>query len=461
MKIMGKLPIEAVLEKHNGGELKRSLGAFELTMMGVGVIIGSGIFVITGVAAAEHAGPGLILSFVLAGLACGCAALCYAELASAIPASGSAYTFAYIGLGEIFAWFIGWCLTLEYVVAMSSIAVGWSAYAANILSLAGLELPRALLADPFSGGVVNLPAILIISVMALLQLRGARESAKLNNILVFVKIGVILLFIVLVARYIEPANYEPFLPFGWTGVFSGAAVVFFAYLGFDAISNSAEEVKDPQKNMPRGIIGSLVIATILYIIVTLMLTGVVKYSVYAGVAAPVAYALNEIGIRWGSALVSVGAIAGLTTGVLVLLGSESRLIFSMSREGLLPKAFSRVSKRKVPAGAIVCTWILGCVLAGLFPIDMIAELCNIGTLWAFSLVAVTLIALRKQHPEIPRAFKVPAVPFVPVAAVVLCGFLAVQLDWITWAAFCVWTLCGFLIYFGYGRRNSRLSQPKK
>lgn len=393
---------------------------------------------------------------MLAGLACGCAALCYAELASAIPASGSAYTFAYIGLGEMFAWFIGWCLTLEYVVAMSSIAVGWSAYMANILLLAGVDLPQNLLADPFSGGIVNLPAILIVSFMALLQLRGARESAKLNNVLVFVKIGVILLFIVLVVQRIDPANYDPFLPFGWTGIFSGAAVVFFAYLGFDAISNSAEEVKEPQKNMPRGIIGSLVIATILYIIVTLMLTGVVKYSVYAGVAAPVAYALNEIGIKWGSALVSVGAIAGLTTGVLVLLGSESRLIFSMSREGLLPKTFSKVSKRKVPAGAIVCTWILGCVLAGFFPIGMIAELCNIGTLWAFSLVAVTLIVLRKQHPELPRAFKVPAVPFIPVAAVVLCGFLAVQLDWITWIAFCIWALCGFLIYFGYGRKNSKL-----
>ena len=358
--IMRKLPLEDIIgSKKHGGQLKRSLGAFELTMMGVGVIIGSGIFVITGVAAAEHAGPGLILSFVLAGLACACAALCYAELASSMPASGSSYTFAYVGLGEIFGWFIGWCLTLEYVVAMSAIAVGWSAYATNILGLLGLNFPAYLTTDPFSGGVVNLPAIIIISVMALLQLKGTKESATLNNILVFIKLAVIVIFIVLVARHIDTANYTPFLPFGWSGVFSGAAIVFFAYLGFDAIANSAEEVRDPQKNMPRGIMGSLLIATVLYIIVTLMLTGVVKYSSYVGVAAPVAYALNEVGIRWGSALVSVGAIAGLTTGVLVLLGSESRLIYSMSRDGLLPKAFSKVSHGGVPNKAVVFVWALG------------------------------------------------------------------------------------------------------
>ena len=305
-KVMRKLPLDHIMGsyKENSG-LKRSLGAFELTMLGVGVIIGSGLFVITGVAAADRAGPGLILSFILAGLACACAALCYAELASSIPVSGSSYTFAYVGLGEIFGWFIGWCITLEYVVAMSAIAVGWSAYAVNILDLMGIHLPEKLVTDFSSGGIMNLPAIIIISIMALLQIKGTKESARLNNFLVFVKLGVILLFIVLVAKHVDPANYTPFLPYGWSGVFSGAAIVFFAYLGFDAIANSAEEVKDPQKNMPKGIIGSLVIATTLYIVVTLMLTGVAKYSVYSGVAAPVAHALNEVGIRWGSALVSV------------------------------------------------------------------------------------------------------------------------------------------------------------
>ncbi|MFQ7473870.1 MAG: amino acid permease, partial [Anaerovoracaceae bacterium] len=297
-KILRKLPLDKVIgnDKNKNG-LKRSLGAFELTMLGVGVIIGSGLFVITGVAAAEQAGPGLIISFVLAGLACACAALCYAELASAIPVSGSSYTFAYIGLGEIFGWFIGWCITLEYVVAMSAIAVGWSAYSVNIISLFGIDIPDNLIKDYFSGGMVNIPAIIIISVMALLQLKGTKESARLNNILVFIKIGIIVLFIVLVAGHIDIDNYSPFLPFGWSGVFSGAAIVFFAYLGFDALANSAEEVKNPQRDMPRGIIASLIIATALYIIVTLMLTGVVKYSSYMGVAAPVAYALNEVGIR--------------------------------------------------------------------------------------------------------------------------------------------------------------------
>ena len=303
---------------------------------------------------------------------------------------------------------------------------------------------------------MNLPAIIIISVMALLQLKGTKESATLNNILVFIKLAVIVIFIVLVARHIDTANYTPFLPFGWSGVFSGAAIVFFAYLGFDAIANSAEEVRDPQKNMPRGIMGSLLIATVLYIIVTLMLTGVVKYSSYVGVAAPVAYALNEVGIRWGSALVSVGAIAGLTTGVLVLLGSESRLIYSMSRDGLLPKAFSKVSHGGVPNKAVVFVWALGCVMAGLLPINTIAELCNIGTLWAFFIVSVTVIVLRKTHPEIERGFRAPAVPFIPLAAMVLCAFLAVQLASVTWITFIVWTAVGLAIYFCYGSKHSKL-----
>ncbi|MEG0830477.1 MAG: amino acid permease [Anaerovoracaceae bacterium] len=457
--IMRKLPMEDILgRKKHGGELKRTLGAFQLTMMGVGVIIGSGIFVITGVAAAEHAGPGLILSFILAGLACACAALCYAELASSIPASGSSYTFAYVGLGEAFGWFIGWCLTLEYVVAMSAISVGWSAYAANILSLLHLNLPASLLADPFSGGIVNLPAIIIITIMALLQLKGTKESATLNSVLVIIKLAVIVLFIVLVANHIDPANYKPFLPFGWSGVFSGAAIVFFAYLGFDAIANSAEEVKEPQKNMPKGIMGSLIIATVLYIIVTLMLTGVTKYFNYEGVAAPVAYALNEAGIKWGSALVSVGAIAGLTTGVLVLLGSESRLIYSMSRDGLLPSTFSKVSKAGVPNKAIICVWILGCILAGLLPIGTIAELCNIGTLWAFFIVSIIVIVLRKSHPDLKRGFIVPAVPVIPIVAMVLCAFLSIQLQWVTWVAFVVWTALGLCIYFGYGKNHSKLKR---
>lgn len=453
-----KLSVDSLKKKEKENGLKRSLGAFELMMLGVGVIIGSGLFVITGVAAAEQAGPALVLSFVLAGLACACAALCYGELASAIPASGSSYTFVYVGLGEVFGWFIGWCITLEYVVAMSAIAVGWSAYATNILHLLNIDISADFVSDPFSGGIINIPAIFIVSLMALLQLKGTKESARLNNILVFVKIAVILIFIILIAGHIDTDNYHPFMPFGWSGVFSGAAVVFFAFLGFDAIANSAEEVKNPQRDMPVGIIGSLIIATVLYMIVTLMLTGTVKYFEYEGVAAPVAYALNEVGIKWGSALVSVGAIAGLTTGVLVLLGSESRLIYSMARDGLIPSGFSKIGENGVPKKAVMCVWAVGILLAGFVPIDSIAELCNIGTLWAFFMISFTVIVLRKSQPALDRSFRVPFVPLIPVASMVLCAFLASQLDVITWIVFIIWTCAGMVIYFLYGRKHSNMGR---
>lgn len=458
--LLRKLSVDSLKISGTDNKLKRSLGAFELMMLGVGVIIGSGLFVITGVAAAEQAGPALVLSFILAGLACACAALCYGELASAIPASGSSYTFVYVGLGEVFGWFIGWCITLEYVVAMSAIAVGWSAYMTNILHLLNIDISADLISDPFSGGIINIPAIFIVSLMAALQLRGTKESARLNNILVFVKLAVILIFIILIAGHIDTDNYDPFMPFGWSGVFSGAAVVFFAFLGFDAIANSAEEVKNPQRDMPVGIIGSLVIATGLYIVVTLMLTGTVKYFEYEGVAAPVAYALNEVGIKWGSALVSVGAIAGLTTGVLVLLGSESRLIYSMARDGLIPSGFSKIEENGVPKKAVLCVWAFGSLLAGFVPIDSIAELCNIGTLWAFFMISLTVIVLRKTQPLLDRNFKVPFVPIIPVISMALCAFLASQLDVVTWIVFIIWTCAGMIIYFIYGRKHSKIGKLK-
>lgn len=454
--VFRKLPASRLTGGGRG--MKRTLGAFELVMMGVGVTIGSGLFVITGVAAAEHAGPGLVFSFLLAGIVCGCAGLCYAELASCMPASGGAYTFAYVGLGEIFAWFIGWCLTLEYVVALSAISVGWSAYVENILPLLGLRLPTELSTDLFSGGVLNLPAVFIIFLMALLQMKGSKESARLNNILVTIKLAVIIAFVLLVAGHIDPSNYIPFLPYGWSGVCSGAAVVFFAYLGFDAVANSAEEVKNPQRNMSKGLLGSLVIATVLYIVVTLMLTGVTKYFSYAGVAAPVAFALNEAGVRWGAAMVSAGAIAGLTTGVLVFIGSQSRLLYSMARDGLLPQGFTRLTRNGVPARAVLCVCLAGGLLAGILPIGTIAQLCNMGTLWAFFLVAASVIVLRKTHPQLTRPFRVPAVPALPVCAMILCAFLALQLDKNTWLAFGGWTVFGMCIYVMYGKERSRLGR---
>lgn len=450
--IFTKLPLRQGGTGKKTEQLHRTLGGLELMLMGIGVMIGSGLFVITGVAAAEHAGPGLVLSFVLAGIACGCAAFCYAELASFIPASGGSYTFVYAGMGEIFAWFIGWCLTLEYIVGMSAIAVGWSAYVSNILPLLGLKLPQSFLTDPSGGGIVNLPAAAVIWIMALVQMKGSKESAKLNTVLVLIKLSVIVLFIVLVAGRIDPANYHPFLPFGWSGVFSGASVVFFAYLGFDAVANSAEEVVDPQKNMPIGILGSLLVVTILYITVTLMLTGVTKYYNYTGEAAPVAFALIQAGIPWGSALISAGAIAGLTTGVLIFLGSESRLLYSMARDGLLPGFFGKLNKKGVPIGSVLAVAAAGSFLAGFLPIGTIAELCNMGTIWAFCLVSVTVLILRRRYPKISRGFRVPWVPGIPLAAVCMCGVLAFQLDLVTWKVFGSWTAAGMCFYFLYRKQ---------
>lgn len=453
-----KLPIEQVSGK---GKLKRSIGIGGLIMLGIGATIGSGIFVMTGVAAAEYAGPGLVVSFLIAGAACGCAALCYAELASAIPASGGAYTFAYIALGEEAAWFIGWCLTLEYVVTMAAVAVGWSAYAVNILSVWGVSLPESMTAGYFSGGTANLPAMVIIAAMALVQLGGSRQSAALNTFCVLLKLGVIFLFLFLAAGKIDAENYTPFFPYGGQGVWSGAAVVFFAYLGFDAVCNLAEEVKEPQRTMPIGILGSLAAATVLYIGVTLALTGVTSYSRYRGEAAPVAFALNEMGIWWGSALVSAGAIAGLTTGVLIFIASESRLVYSMARDGLLPRSLGHVSRTGIPDRAVATVWALGSIFAGVLPIETIAGLCNIGTLSAFFLVSLIVLVLRKDRPGLYRRFKTPAVPFVPIAAMVLCLLLAVQLGKDTWTAFFLWSAAGAGIYFLYGRKRSHLGKKAK
>ncbi|NOW09430.1 APA family basic amino acid/polyamine antiporter [Clostridium saccharobutylicum] len=336
------------LIKETEGEksLKKSLGAFELTMLGIGAIVGSGIFVLTGVAAAKFSGPALVISFIVAGLACAFAALCYAEFAAMIPVAGSAYTYGYAALGEVWAWIIGWDLILEYAVAIGAVAIGWSGYIVNLLKNMGINLPASLVASPYEGGIVNLPAMLIIGVISILLIIGVKESAKFNNLIVAIKLVIIFLFIFLAVGHVKPANWQPFMPYGFNGVLQGAAYVFFAYIGFDAVSTAAEEVKNPQKDLPKGIIASLLICTVLYIVVSAILTGVVPYLNYMNTAAPVAFALEQIGINWGSALVSVGAVFGLTSVLLVMMFGQTRIFFAMSRDGLLPEVIGGINKKQ-------------------------------------------------------------------------------------------------------------------
>ncbi|WP_235699809.1 amino acid permease [Clostridium hydrogenum] len=453
---------DLVKETKGDKSLSKVLGTFELTMLGVGAIVGAGIFVITGVAAANFSGPALILSFIVSGLACAFAALCYAEFSSIVPVAGSAYTYGYAALGEIWAWIIGWDLVLEYTVSIGTVAIGWSGYADNILKGIGISLPTSLLASPFEGGVVNLPAVIIVLAIGMLLIGGVSQSAKLNNIVVAIKLTVIVLFIILAVGHVKTSNWHPFMPYGWNGVFQGAAYVFFAYIGFDAVSTAAEEVKDAKKDLPRGIIFSLLICTVIYIIVSLILTGVVPYYKYKGVSAPVAYALQQIGINWGSALVSVGALFGLTSVLLVMMFGQTRIFFAMSRDGLLPKFLGQVNeKTKTPIKSTVIVSVAAAIISGFLPIGIVSELTNIGTLAAFIIVSIGVIVLRKNRPDIERPFKCPLVPIIPIAAVVFCGYLIFKLNIETQLRFIIWFLIGMVVYFGYGVRHSTMKDKEE
>ncbi|AYD40943.1 amino acid permease [Clostridium fermenticellae] len=452
-------PIESLLAEASKKSLAKVLGPFELTMLGIGAIIGTGIFVLTGVAAANYAGPALILSFVVSGITCTFAALCYAELAAMIPIAGSAYTYGYVGLGEIWAWIIGWDLILEYTVTIATVAVGWSGYVVTLLSAVGINLPPAL-TNPFGqdGGIVNLPCIVILGIVILFLIKGMSESSKLNNILVLVKLAVVILFIVIGAGHIKVANWHPFFPYGVGGVFKGAAIVFFAYIGFDAVATAAEEVKNPQRDLPIGIVASLIICTLLYIIVTAVLTGILPYSAYKHTSAPVSYALQQVGISWGSALVSVGALCGITSVLLVMTFGATRILFSLSRDGLLPEIFSDVHpKFKTPVKSTILIGIITMILAGLLPVSRLAEMANIGTLTAFIIVSLSVIILRKKNPDMERPFKCPGVPVTPLISVAFCAFLVYQLPVFTKEVFIIWLAIGFVIYFGYGRKHSEMN----
>jgi APA family basic amino acid/polyamine antiporter len=454
----------------------RSLTGWNLLLLGIGGVIGAGIFVLTGQAAAQYAGPAIAISFILSGIACTFAALCYAELAAMIPISGSAYTYAYATLGQLVAWIIGWDLILEYLFGASTVAVGWSGYVVSFLKDFGIEIPAALSSAPFThsptegwsktGAIINLPAVLIVSLCTWLLYVGIKESAKFNNAIVVVKLTVLALFIVFGAMQVVPENWVPFIPentgqfgqYGWSGIFRGAGVIFFAYIGFDSVSALAQETKNPQKDMPLGIIGSLFACTIIYIVVALVLTGVVKYDLL-NVPDPIAVAVNAAGesLMWLRPFIKIGAIAGLSSVVLVLLMAQPRILFSMARDGLLPPVTAKVHpKYKTPYISTVATGLLSGVIAGLFPIGVLGELVSIGTLLAFVLVCLGVIVLRYVEPDAHRPFKAPF--FLPVGILgALCALAQMlSLPWDTWLRLIIWMALGLAIYAGYGYRKAKV-----
>lgn len=452
--------INAMLAVARDDGLKKVLGPVDLVMMGIGAIVGTGIFVLTGTGALT-AGPALTVSFLIAALACGFAALCYAEFASAIPVSGSIYTYSYATLGEIVAWMIGWDLMLEYGLATSAVSVGWSGYFQSLMAGFGLKLPVALTAAPGSvpgvDTILNLPALLIMLLITCVVAYGVRESARINNVMVAIKVGVVLLFIAVGVWHVEPSNWQPFAPFGASGVFSAAALVFFAFIGFDAVTSAAEEVRNPRRDMPIGIIGSLAVCTVLYVIMAAIMTGIVPFAKFAGVDHPVSLALQYAGETWVAGFVDLGAIVGMTTVILVMTYGQTRIIFAMSRDGLLPERLSSV--HPVHATPYFATWTVGVVFAAIaafVPLNVLAELINIGTLAAFTLVSIAVLVLRRTHPDLPRAFRCPGGAVVPMMSVGFCVFLMAHLKALTWIAFLSWLVLGLVIYFLYARRNAVL-----
>ncbi|OFZ79534.1 MAG: amino acid permease [Bdellovibrionales bacterium RIFOXYD1_FULL_53_11] len=494
--------LEALLKQPGEGThaLKRILGPVNLTTLGIGGIIGAGIFVLTGQAAAQYAGPAIVLSFIISGFACAFAGLCYAEFASMIPIAGSAYTYAYATLGELFAWIIGWDLVLEYLFGASTVAVGWSGYVVSFLKDMGVVIPpeltaatgKTLIQLPQTGWTMltgaiasqlqatgvdpatlpqvtayaNVPAMFIVAAVTVLLVVGIKESANFNNVIVILKICVILMFVIFGFKYIQSDNWTPFIPantgefgqFGWSGIWRGAGVIFFAYIGFDAVSTAAQEAKNPQRDMPIGILVSLGVCTVLYIIVALVLTGVVKYTNLM-VPDPIAVAVNAAGdgLYWLRPIIKVGAIAGLSSVVLVLLLGQPRIFFSMANDGLLPAAFAKVHPRfQTPYIPTIITGVIAMIIAGMLPINILGELVSIGTLLAFVIVCVGVLVLRYKRPDIKRAFKTPLVPYVPVlgALAALSQMAGLPLD--TWIRLIVWMVLGLAIYFLYGRYHSKL-----
>jgi APA family basic amino acid/polyamine antiporter len=459
------------------GTLKRSLNGLSLIGLGIGVIIGAGLFTLTGIAAANHTGPAITLSFIVAAVGCAFSALCYAEFAAMVPVAGSAYTYAYATMGELFAWIIGWDLVLEYSVGAATVAISWSQYLLKFLEKYGLHLPARLVLSPFEtatlhdGSVVhgyaNLPAMLVVLAITAVIVRGTSGSAWFNALVVALKVSVVLVFIALGWQYIDPANYHPFIPentgkfgeFGWSGILRGAGVIFFVFIGFDIVATMAQETKNPQRNMPIGILGSLVVCTILFVLFGYVLTGVANYTEFKGSAAPVAVAIEKTPYAWLSGAIILAILVGYTSVILVDLLGQSRVFFSMSKDGLLPPAFSKVHpKFRTPVQSNLLLGVFIALFAGFVPIDVVGEMVSIGTLLAFVMVCLGVLIMRRTNPDAPRSFRTPWVPVVPILGILTCLVMMVSLPLATWVRLAVWLALGMVIYFGYGKKNSKLRQ---
>ena len=453
-------PVDALVADTEDTEhqLRRAVGALDLTALGLGAIIGTGIFVVIGEAIGD-AGPGIILSFVLAGVTCVFSALCFAELASTIPVAGSAYTYSYATMGELVAWIIGWDLVLEYAVSVAGVSVGWGQYFNDLLdSLFGIALPTSIAGPPGEGGVVNLPAVFIVLAVTAVLCYGIRESARTNTVMVILKLGVLALFLVLGVTAFNSDNLSPFTPEGTNGVVTAASVIFFAYIGFDAVSTSGEETRNPSRDLPIAIIGSLVIATVLYILVAVVAVGALPFEQLNGAEAPLATVVDEgAGFTWAASIISFGALVAITSVVLTILYGQTRIMFAMSRDGLMPERFAYVHpKTRTPVFITAAFGGLIAIIAALVPLTEIVKLVNIGTLFAFVLVNIGVIVLRRTRPDLKRGFHVPFVPLFPIIGALLCIYLMKYLDRDTWLRFVVWLAIGLVIYFAYGRRHSRL-----
>lgn len=454
--ILMKKDVNQILNNNKSTPIEKHLGAFDVTLMSIGATIGTGVMVLTGLVASRDAGPAVVLSFIASAIVCMLVGLCYAEFASSIPTSGSAYTYIYVSLGELVAHLVGWSLIIGYTLSTATVAGGWSAYFNSLLNEIGIHLPSKFTSIPSAGGILNLPAVLVVLLVTFLLSRGTKESKRINNLMVIIKLIIIVLFVGVGVFYVKPQNWHPFMPFGIKGVFAGAASVFFAFTGFDAVSTSAEEVKNPERNLPIGIIASLSVCTVIYVVVCLVLTGVTHYT-KLNVGDAMSYALNSVGQTWVACIISVGAIIGILAVMFAYSYGGSRILFSMSRDGLLPKVFSKTNpKTNVP---VLSTWILGilgALMTGIVDLKQLADVANITLIGTFLLVALSVVVLRKSLPNLKRNFKAPLVPALPLFAAICCLFLMFNLSKATWLYFSIWLSLGAIIYFTYSRKHSLL-----